>query len=229
MWLTLVYITLCTLLVCVHSNTYPGTATERNVKVTEAAAALGVNSKQLSGDWESVRKNVLAACGLSDNRSSRPGSGYTGHCFNDFNHVDCCTMTSNNHHNENKNQVKGIHHSNQLGPGITQASLALGLSEEEKGGSWCTCQLGAGRGKVPVDVCHTQFKSRIGFKMVWCPGANQKYETIVLVNDDGDLLASGQPSSVTVPLRERRNSYYEVAGSKYANGCEASEGHSELR
>ena len=34
----------------------------------------------------------MGACGLWDNQDVAPGAGYTGHCFADFNHVDCCTM-----------------------------------------------------------------------------------------------------------------------------------------
>jgi hypothetical protein len=34
-----------------------------------------------------------------------PGQGNTGHCFNDFNHVDATTMTLDMSDNENRGQV----------------------------------------------------------------------------------------------------------------------------
>ena len=37
----------------------------------------------------------------------------------------------------------------------------------------------------PNDVAHTQFLSRIAFKLVWVP---DDYESFVLVDDDGGLL-----------------------------------------
>ena len=44
-----------------------------------------------------------------------------------------------------------------------------------------------GCNKVPPgDVAHIQFRSRIAFKLVWVP--NERYDTFVLVDDDGDLL-----------------------------------------
>ena len=39
-----------------------------------------------------ARLAVLGACGLRDLRSVPPGAGNTSHCFNDYNHCDCCTM-----------------------------------------------------------------------------------------------------------------------------------------
>ena len=41
----------------------------------------------------------------------------------------------------------------------------------------------------PRDVAHLQFKSRIAFKMVWSP--NEGYNTLVLVDDEGNLLNQG--------------------------------------
>ena len=37
----------------------------------------------------------------------------------------------------------------------------------------------------PQDVAHLQFKSRIAFKLVWCP---PNFEKFVLVDDDGELV-----------------------------------------
>ena len=39
-----------------------------------------------------VRRSLLWAGGLKDDTRSRPGQGYTGHAFNDYNHCDLCTM-----------------------------------------------------------------------------------------------------------------------------------------
>ena len=55
---------------------------------------------------------------MKDLRDVRPGYGYTGHSFNDWNHVDATAMLGGQQHNENKNQVEGIAYHNQLGPGI---------------------------------------------------------------------------------------------------------------
>ena len=97
---------------------------------------------KLNGDWAStVRPALLWAAvslhpsapiswpclwvfqGLRDLEHARPGHGYTGHCFNDFNHVDATTMEMANAHNENDGAVRGIAIGNQLGPGIRAASL----------------------------------------------------------------------------------------------------------
>ena len=79
-------------------------------------------------------------------------------------------------------QVAGIAYGNPLGNGIRLASLP----ELGPGGSWSTCAMGCNK-DPPVDVAHVQFRSRIAFKLVWVP--NEQYDTFVLVDDDGDLLA----------------------------------------
>jgi hypothetical protein len=168
--------------------------------------------------WEPIRRALLAACLLEDNTTAHAGNGYTGHCFNDFNHVDCCTMLGNRAHHENHGQVEGIAYGNPLGAGIQRASLDGG---EEASGSWCTCQLGAAS-DPPRDVCHTQFNSAIGFKLVWCPGATTSpFSTFAIVSDDGELLGSGTPSSLhdAPSLRERKSNWRVVDGSKYASAC----------
>ena len=63
---------------------------------------------------------------------------------------------------ENQGKVAGIHHSNQLGPGIQIASI----TELGPGGSWSTCMIGCNK-NPPQDVAHIQFHSRIAFKLVW--------------------------------------------------------------
>lgn len=101
-----------------------------------------------------------------------------------------------------------------------QASLA----EYGQGGSWCTCEIGAGE-DPPQDVCHLQFEARVGFKLVWCPGTGEgkaanSFDSFVLVDDDGSLLNSGRPTGQLPPMYQRVNNYRVVEGSKYAQACE---------
>ena len=106
---------------------------------------------------------------------------FLGHSFNDFNHCDLTTMVGSVSSNENKGLVSGIAYSNQLGPGIQIASLP----ELGPGGSWSTCMMGCNT-EPPQDVAHIQFKSRVAFKLVWAP---PNFDSFVLVDDDGNLLA----------------------------------------
>ena len=99
---------------------YPGTALTRMENAVARARSL--TEEQLSGDWEDVRGLLLWAAGLRDIRDAAPGEGYTGHCFNDFNHVDATTMTLDVSDNENRGAVQGIAFGNRLGPGIRVAS-----------------------------------------------------------------------------------------------------------
>ena len=147
----------------------PGTAHDRSAAAVAAARTLDLNKP-----WEEVRQDVVKACGLRVQRS-------TSHCFNDFNHVDCCTMDSQRTHNTNeKSKVVGMHSVNFLGSHIVDASLA----EPGVGGSWCTCHLSS-----PADVCHKQFGARTSFKLVWCSGTG----VAALLDDYGNLLNSGKP------------------------------------
>ena len=66
----------------------------------------------------------------------------------------------------------------------------------------------------PQDVAHIQFQARIAFKLVWVP--NEFFDTFVLVDDDGKLLAKGKPIEGIPALRIRQMNYRIVAGSKYA-------------
>ena len=113
-----------------------GTAHARADVARAAARAVDLNRP-----WREVRQGLASACGLRVQRS-------TGHCFNDFNHVDCCVMSATHNTNEESNVV-GIHSQNFLGEHIESASLP----EHGSGGSWCTCQLSA-----PYDVCHRQVR-----------------------------------------------------------------------
>ena len=137
---------------------YPGTALTRMENARDRAASL--TEDQLSRDWSSVRALPLWAAGLRDLTDVAPGAGNTGHCFNDFNHVDATTMSLSVSDNENRGQVSGIAFGNRLGPGIKVASDPdLG-----PGGSWCTCAQG-GRSEPPEDVAHLQFRSAIAWKL----------------------------------------------------------------
>lgn len=191
---------------------YPGTALDRTEKGKELASQL--QKETLNGDWASlVRPSLLQACGLRDKTTVRPGNGYTGHCFNDYNHVDCCTMIGEVAHNENNGQVQGIAYSNPLGKGILSASIP----SNGEGGSWCTCQLGSGNAP-PADVCHIQFQSQIAFKLVWCK--SDDYRSFTLVDDVGELLAYGEPSGRLPSYNQRKGNYRVVEGSKYAVACD---------
>ena len=121
-------------------------------------------------------------------------------------------MNDDTSDNLNDGSVKGIAVGNRLGPGIRIASLP----ELGSGGSWSTCAMGC-NSNPPRDVAHIQFRSRIAFKLVWVP--NENYDTFVLVDDDGKLLASGKPSDGPGALphrREREMNYQIMKGSKYA-------------
>ena len=184
---------------------------ERMVNVRNRVKTLAEDPAALNGRWEDIRRKLLWAGGLRDLPDARPGQGYTGHSFNDFNHVDLTCMSDGSSDNENDGSVKGIALGNRLGNGIRIASLP----ELGPGGSWSTCALGCNK-EPPQDVAHIQFQSRIAFKLVWVPTDN--FDTFVLVDDEGHLLAKGTPSSMEglPPLSERQMNYKLVEGSKYA-------------
>jgi len=191
---------------------YPGTAVQRLKSVHERVAIIAKDGT-LNSKWEDVRRRILWAGGLRDLPAAIPGQGYTGHSFNDYNHVDLTTMNDDSSDNLNDGSVhQGIAIGNRLGPGIRIASIP----ELGPGGSWSTCALGCSS-DPPKDVAHIQFRSRIAFKLVWVP--NEEYDTFVLVDDDGKLLAQGKPSDGPGALprrREREMNYAIVKGSKYA-------------
>lgn len=194
---------------------YPGTAVARMLAVRARVVEIA-NTGALNGSWEDARRKILWAGGLKDLPESIPGQGYTGHSFNDYNHVDLTTMIDHVSDNENDGGVQGIAMGNRLGNGIRVASLP----ELGQGGSWSTCANGCSE-NPPQDVAHIQFRSRIAFKLVWVPNAN--YDTFVLVDDDGKLLARGTPSDGprSLPtIRQREMNYSIVKGSKYAKEAE---------
>lgn len=186
---------------------YPGTAVERMMSARQRVSQL--SQEDLNGPWEEVRRKILWAGGLKDLPSARPGAGYTGHSFNDFNHVDLTCMIDRVSDNENDGAVKGIALGNHLGNGIRVASIPdLG-----PGGSWSTCAMGCNK-EPPSDVAHVQFRARVAFKLVWVP--NERFDTFVLVDDSGKLLAKGKPTIGLPALSERKMNYQLMAGSKYA-------------
>jgi hypothetical protein len=190
---------------------YPGTALQRLASVHQRVAQLVSNNSLQNKPWTEVRRSLLWAGGLRDLPHAIPGQGYTGHSFNDFNHVDLTTMNDDNAENLHDGSVKGIAVGNRLGPGIKIASIP----ELGPGGSWSTCAMGC-HTDPPKDVAHVQFRSRIAFKLVWVPTA--QFDTFVLVDDDGKLLAVGKPEDDgTLPSRrERERNWSLVQGGKYA-------------
>ena len=68
----------------------PGTALERMMAVKSRVA--NITSDHLNGCWENVRRQILWAGGLKHLPISILGQGYTGHSFNDYNHVDLTCM-----------------------------------------------------------------------------------------------------------------------------------------
>ena len=172
-----------------------------------------LTKEDLNAEWADVRRKLLWAGGLKDLPDSIPGQGYTGHAFNDYNHVDLTTMLDKVSHNTNDGSVREIAVGNQLGPGIRIASLP----ELGPGGSWSTCANGSNQ-DPPQDVAHVQFRSRIAFKLVWCPTAT--FNTFVLVDDDGKELARGTPTGELPRLGQRQMNYKIVMGSKYATAAD---------
>ena len=66
----------------------------------------------------------------------------------------------------------------------------------------------------PADVAHLQFASRIAFKLVWC--CPPKFETFVLLDDAGALLASGAPTGDLPSLQQRQSNYNAVGNGRYS-------------
>lgn len=198
-----------------YDQEYPGTAVQRLKAVHERVSLIAADGT-LNGPWEEVRRRILWAGGLRDLPDAVPGQGYTGHSFNDWNHVDLTTMNDETADNLNDGSVKGIAVGNRLGPGIRIASMP----ELGRGGSWSTCAMGCNQ-DPPNDVAHIQFRSRIAFKLVWVP--NEQYDTFILVDDDGKLLARGKPSDGpdNLPhIRERMKNYSIMKNSKYSSAAD---------
>lgn len=182
---------------------YPGTAVLRLENARLRVKELVERDELSNAPWEDIRKRLLWAGGLRDLPDARPGQGYTGHCFNDWNHVDLTPIADDVSDNQNEGHVPGIARGNLLGPGIRIASLP----ELGTGGSWTTC--------AAQDVAGLQFKARIAFRLVWVPNSN--FDSFVLVDDQGKLLAHGTNITEGLPhIAERQMNYRMVAGSKFA-------------
>ncbi|XP_075255204.1 uncharacterized protein LOC142347924 [Convolutriloba macropyga] len=197
-------------------NAYPGTACGRLLEVTNRVLNLGENAL-VGKSWQDIRSILLWCGGLKEIAS-------TGHAFMDDNHCDLTTMLGNVQKNSNESgEIPQISKQNFLGDHIKRSSVAdLG-----EGGSWSTCTNGCNQ-IPPHDVAHVQFKSRIAFKLVWCP---PKFEKFVLVDDEGKLLKVGKPlpveiqsvNSLTSNLPDmlyRRSNYELTRGGKYATAAE---------
>lgn len=194
---------------------FPGTAVARLLAIQERVASL--TASDLSSAWPEVRRRLLWAGGLRDLDESsgvRPGEGYTGHAFNDYNHCDLCAMIGDVQDESNTDgAVSQISRANQLGTGIRAASLP----ELGPGGSWSTCTNGAGQ-EPPADVAHVQFRARVAFKLVWSPVDD--FASFALVDDAGGLLAVGTPQPPLPSKRERQANYMVVKGGRYAAAAE---------
>lgn len=83
---------------------YPGTAVERMLAVRERVKELA-KTDAFDQRWEDVRKQILWCGGLRDLPKAVPGQGYTGHSFNDFNHVDLTAMKDAESDNKNEGRV----------------------------------------------------------------------------------------------------------------------------
>jgi len=182
------------------SDPFPGCDGELNDGCTGSATSRAAKARQeiknvdLNGNWNNVREAVVSACGLKVQRS-------TSHCFNDYNHVDCCTMASNTAQRTNEeSKVVGMHPTNFLGSHIVDGSVSWANVGDS--GSWCTCQLSA-----PRDVCHQQFGAEPAFKLIWCDGT----DLAIAVTDAGELLNYGRPRGGSIPVygaeSARRNNW----------------------
>merc|ERR1711990_848676 len=64
-----------------------GSAVQRSTTAREAVKAMA----SMNRPWSEVRKDLVETCGLKY-------QGSTSHCFEDFNHVDCCAMVDRHTH-----------------------------------------------------------------------------------------------------------------------------------
>ena len=159
---------------------------------------------------------------MRDLTNVAPGKGNTGHCFNDFNHVDATTMLMQTADNEHDGSVRGIAVGNQLGEGIRAASLP----DAGPGGTWCTCSLGANQ-EPPHDVAHVQFQSKIAWKLVWVPGELGDFSRFVLVDDAGTSLTTGVPTGNVPNIMEREHNFQMLRGGRYAECAKEYESNSD--
>ena len=170
---------------------YPGTAVARMLASRERAAPPRLREL---GKWEASQSSSSGRRACATSPTWRP-AGYTGHAFNDANHCDATTMlkVSHNLSEAGKDRVAAIAVGNRLGPGIEVASLP------ELGEAAADPRVLMVAHGPPRDVAR-RFRSRIAFKLVWCPPT---FETFVLVDDDDALLATGCPTGQDCPTRQR--------------------------
>lgn len=190
-----------------QDEVYPGTAVHR-LKVI-LSNVRQIPQTVLDGQWDACRAALLTAGGLKVDRS-------TGHAFNDDNHCDLTPMVGNVQRESNETGViAGISNKNQLGGHIQAASITNGefaLPDGDAGGSWSTCTNGCNL-NPPSDVAHVQFQSRVAFKLVWCP---PNFEKFVLVDDEGNWLKTGTPSSSGLPgISWRKSNFALTEGGRY--------------
>lgn len=155
--------------------------------MTVRSQVADVISDDLNWNWKNVRQRILWVGGLKDLCTSIPGQEYTGHLFNDYNHVNLTCMLDQATVNLNDCSVKQIAVWNWSRPGI-QIDTLLELGT---GSSWSTCANGCDQ-KPLQDVAHIQFWSRIEFKLAWV--LNHAFDRFALVDDDGKELALGRAS-----------------------------------
>jgi len=160
-----------------------------------------------------------------------PALGYTGHCFDDGVHMDCCTMLAHPDRPEDLSQVldEKLETLAPLGPGIRAGTR---LASRVRGASWCTAQkLDTGDERQSTDstkpqsVCEATYHAKRAFKIVWCPerkkpiNGEDDYSRFIVVDEDGDLLTTGRPTNPP-KLKLRRLSFEAVKGTRFALGCE---------
>lgn len=187
---------------------YPGTSVNRLQVILKNVR--DIDQSVLDGPWESCRRALLAAGGLRVDHS-------TSHAFNDDNHCDLTPMVGEVQSESNASgAVAQISRRNLLGPHIQAASLRDGdfapkTAGGDAGGSWSTCTNGAHQ-NPPQDVAHVQFRSRIAYKLVWCP---PKFEKFVLVDDEGNWLRTGTPTGQIPAGFHRKGNFELVMGGRY--------------
>lgn len=128
-----------------------------------------------------------------------PALGYTGHCFDDGVHMDCCTMLAHPDRPEDLSQVSDekLEIRAPLGPGsvaqhhhhvVVSRTFTQNISRHEgiragtrlasrvRGVSWCTAQKldtgdeGQNRDSTKLQsVCEATYHAKRAFKLVWCP------------------------------------------------------------
>ena len=185
-------------------SVYPGTAVARLEAVHQRLAA--IPQSELDAAWPDARRALLRAGGLRDLPNARPGQGYTGHAFNDYNHCDLTTMLGDVQDESNADgSVAEISRSNLLGPGIREASLP----ELGEGGPGRPARTGAHR--IRQETSHTYNSARLLRSPIWTPADD--YSSFVLVDDDGKLLRKGTPQPPLPAKSQRQMNYRVVQGS----------------